>query len=140
VAFDGPHALGAAAFTGSPALVELDLTCAVLGEAGAALLASRRWARLRELNLVRCRLRDAGRAALPRGARARGVAAAGAARRALQQLARAARPGGRAPLGARAFGAASVMQLPALESCLLPLELSARPCTRSSLHALVLII
>ena len=66
--FDGPHALGAAAFAGFPALEELDLTLVALGEAGAALLASRRWLRLRKLVLSNCQLGDAGVAALARGA------------------------------------------------------------------------
>ena len=68
VAFDGPHALGAAAFAGFPALEELDLSCVNLGEAGAALLASRRWPRLTELKLYEAELGDAGVAALARGA------------------------------------------------------------------------
>ena len=67
VAFDGPHALGAAAFTGFPALEELDLSEVALGEVGAALLASRRWTRLRKLELRRTQLGDAGLAALARG-------------------------------------------------------------------------
>ncbi len=65
---DGPLALGAAAFAGFPVLEELDLWCIKLGEAGAELLASHRWARLRRLNLCGCRLGDAGVAALARGA------------------------------------------------------------------------
>ena len=64
---DGPHALGAAAFAGLPALEELDLDGVKLGAAGAALFASRRWARLRRLSLPDCRLGDAGLAALARG-------------------------------------------------------------------------
>ena len=68
VAFDGPHALGAAAFAGFPALEELYLGYTRLGVAGAALLASRRWARLWALHLHGCDLGDAGRAALARGA------------------------------------------------------------------------
>ena len=67
-AFDGPHALGAAAFAGFPALEELQLAGVKLGEAGAALLASRRWARLQTLNLDRCWIYDAGLAALVRAA------------------------------------------------------------------------
>ena len=67
LAFDGPHALGAAAFAGFPALEELDLSEVALGEAGAALLASRRWPRLRKLELRRTQLGDAGLAALARG-------------------------------------------------------------------------
>ena len=66
-AFDGPHALGAAAFAGFPALEELDLSEMVLGEAAARLLTSRRWARLRKLNLRSTQLGDAGLAALARG-------------------------------------------------------------------------
>ena len=68
VAFDGPHALGAAAFAGLPALEELDLTWVPLGEAGARLLASRRWVRLRRLTLESAQLGDAGVTALARGA------------------------------------------------------------------------
>ena len=68
VEFDGPRALGAAAFAGFPALKELDLSGVALGEAGARLLASRRWPRLRELNLFNCRIGDAGLAAFARGA------------------------------------------------------------------------
>ncbi len=68
VAFDGPHALGAAAFAGLPALEELSLSHVPLGEAGARLLASWRWARLKELNLDHCWIGDAGIAALARGA------------------------------------------------------------------------
>jgi hypothetical protein len=61
VEFDGPHALGAAAFAGFPALVEL-------GAAGAQLLASWRCSRLKKLNLDACRLGDVGVAALASGA------------------------------------------------------------------------
>ena len=68
VAFDGPHALGAAAFAGFPALEELDLTEGDVRAAGAALLASRSWPRLRVLNLFDCWIGDAGLAALARGA------------------------------------------------------------------------
>ena len=68
VAFDGPHALGAAAFAGFPALEELDLSYVALGEAGAALLASRRWARLWALCLRQAQLDAAGLTALVRGA------------------------------------------------------------------------
>jgi hypothetical protein len=68
VEFDGPHALDASAFAGFPALEELDLSHVPLGEAGARLLASRRWARLKKLNLDRCRIDDAGLAALALGA------------------------------------------------------------------------
>ncbi len=68
VAFDGPYALGAAAFAGFPALEELGLAYVELGEAGAALLSRRRWARLRRLKLDHCRIGDAGLAALARGA------------------------------------------------------------------------
>jgi hypothetical protein len=68
VAFFGPHALGAAAFAGFPALEELDLSYVDLGSVGAALLASRRWPRLRSLDLRHTRLGDAGVAALARGA------------------------------------------------------------------------
>ena len=64
----GPDALGAAAFAGFPALEVLDLSGVALGEAGAALLASRRWARLKVLQLDKARLGDAGVAALARGA------------------------------------------------------------------------
>ena len=66
--FNGTHALGAAAFAGFPALVALDLSRMELGEAGARLLASRRWTRLRKLSLAGCRLGDDGLAALARGA------------------------------------------------------------------------
>ena len=65
--FDGPHALGAAAFAGFPALEELVLAGVQLREADAALLASRRWPRLKKLNLCNTRLGDAGLAALARG-------------------------------------------------------------------------
>ena len=68
VAFGGPHALGAAAFAGFPSLEELNLPEMALGEAGARLLASRRWSRLKELYLHGARLGDAGVAALARGA------------------------------------------------------------------------
>ena len=68
VALDGPHALGAAAFAGFPALEALRLERVELGEAGAALLASRRWARLKSLHLNHTELGDAGLAALARGA------------------------------------------------------------------------
>ena len=67
VKFDGPHALGAAAFAGFPALEVLDLTSVRLGAEGARLLASRRWARLGNLTLNSCALGDAGLAALARG-------------------------------------------------------------------------
>ena len=66
-AFNGPPALGAAAFAGFPALEELSLSLVRLGEAGARLLASRRWARLRRLELAGCEMGDAGLAALARG-------------------------------------------------------------------------
>ena len=66
--FNGPHALGAAAFAGFPALEELDLYGVPLGKAGASVLASRRWPRLWWLNLGRAQLGDAGAAALARGA------------------------------------------------------------------------
>jgi hypothetical protein len=66
--FAGPHALGGAAFAGFPALEELDLAYVPLGAAGAALLASRRWARLKMLYLTDAGLGDAGLAALSRGA------------------------------------------------------------------------
>ena len=68
VKFDGPDALGAAAFEGFPALEELDLSEVKLREAGAQLLAARRWARIKKLNLNDTRLGDAGVAALARGA------------------------------------------------------------------------
>ena len=68
VALDGPHALGAAAFAGFPALEELDLSSVRLGAAGAALLAGRRWTRLVKLDLHSAWLGDAGVAALARGA------------------------------------------------------------------------
>ena len=64
---DGPHALGPAAFAGFPALEALFLEKVDLGEAGAALLASRRWTHLRRLGIPCCRLDDAGLAALARG-------------------------------------------------------------------------
>ena len=66
VEFDGPHALGAAAFAAFPALEELNLSYVELGEAGARLLASRRWPRLRVLSLSGCSIGDAGLAALAR--------------------------------------------------------------------------
>ena len=65
--FSGPHALGAAAFAGFPALEELDLAEVELGEAGARRLASRRWPRLRVLNLFCAFAGNAGVAALARG-------------------------------------------------------------------------
>ena len=65
--FDGPHALGAAAFAGFPALEELDLSDVKLGAAGAVVLASRRWPRLRELTLICAQLSPAGAAALAHG-------------------------------------------------------------------------
>ena len=68
VQFDGPHALGAAAFAGFPALNELFLDGVELGESGAALLASRCWPCLRLLFLNSAHLGDAGVAALARGA------------------------------------------------------------------------
>ena len=68
VALQGPDALGAAAFAGFPALVELDLRWVALGEAGARLRASRCWARLRVRLLCGCQIGDAGVAALARGA------------------------------------------------------------------------
>ena len=67
VAFDGPHALGAAAFAGFPALEGLYLSGVELGESGARLLASRRWARLQVLSLTQAQIGDAGAAALARG-------------------------------------------------------------------------
>jgi hypothetical protein len=63
VKFDGPHALGAAAFAGFPALEELDLSSSGLGAEGAR-LASRHWPRLKKLVLRACALDDAGLAAL----------------------------------------------------------------------------
>ena len=68
VEFDGPHALGAAAFAGFPALEEPNLSSVELGEAGAQLLARRRWVRLKTLNLSKCGMGDAGLTALARGA------------------------------------------------------------------------
>ena len=67
VQFEGPHALGAAAFAGFPALEDLVLVHMELGEAGARLLASRRWPRLQKLDLFDARLGVAGIAALARG-------------------------------------------------------------------------
>ena len=58
---------GAAAFAGFPALEELWLWGVELGEAGARLLASRRWPRLRKLDLHHTQLGAAGVAALARG-------------------------------------------------------------------------
>ena len=66
VAFAGPYALGAAAFAGFPALEELHLEGVWLGEAGARLLASRRWPRLQTLILDQAQLDDASVAALAR--------------------------------------------------------------------------
>ena len=66
--FDGPDALGAAAFAGFPALEELDLSYVPMRAAGAALLGRRRWARLKKLDLCGARLDDAGVEALSRGA------------------------------------------------------------------------
>jgi hypothetical protein len=63
----GHDALGAAVFAGFPALEVLDLSGVALGEVGAALLASRRWARLRVLRLHQAQLGDSGLAALARG-------------------------------------------------------------------------
>jgi hypothetical protein len=68
VAFGGLHALGGAAFAGFLALEGLDLSYVPLGEAGAALLASQCWPRLRKLNLRFALLKDAGLAALARSA------------------------------------------------------------------------
>jgi hypothetical protein len=68
VALEDPHALSAAAFAGFPALAELHLSGVQLGEAGARLLASRRWTRLKYLNLHETELGGAGVAALARGA------------------------------------------------------------------------
>ena len=48
---DYPLALGAAAFAGFPALEELAMPRVILDEAGAALLLSRRWPRLKKLDL-----------------------------------------------------------------------------------------
>ena len=59
--------LGAAAFAGFPALEELWLWGVELGEAGARLLASRRWPRLRKLDLHDTKLGAAGVASLARG-------------------------------------------------------------------------
>ena len=67
VKFDGPHALGAAAFSGFLALKELDLEAVALYEAGARLLDNVRWPRLQVLGLYNCMLGDAGLAALARG-------------------------------------------------------------------------
>jgi hypothetical protein len=64
----GPHALGAAAFAGMPALEWLDLSAVRLGDAGATMLASRRWSRLKQLDLSYTRIGDDGVAALARGA------------------------------------------------------------------------
>ncbi len=64
---DGPHALSAAAFAGFPGIEEPDLDGVELGEAGARLLASRRWERLEDLSLFNCRISGAGVAALARG-------------------------------------------------------------------------
>jgi hypothetical protein len=66
--FDGPPALGAAAFASFPALEALMLSGVRLGEAGARVLASRRWSRLRRLDLCNTELDAAGVAALARGA------------------------------------------------------------------------
>jgi hypothetical protein len=68
VEFAGPYALGAAAFAGFPALEELSLSGVRLGEAGARLLASRQWLRLRLLFLDATQLGDAGVAVLAHGA------------------------------------------------------------------------
>jgi hypothetical protein len=68
IEFDGPHALGAAAFAGFPELDELQLSWIELGETGAHLLASRRWPGLRMMSLKGAQLGDAGVAALARGA------------------------------------------------------------------------
>ena len=68
VEFEGPHALGAAAFAGFPALEELVLIGVKLGAAGARLLASRRWACMKKLDLGYAQLGDGGLAALARGA------------------------------------------------------------------------
>jgi hypothetical protein len=65
VEFAGPHALGAAAFARFPEFEELSLFKTQIGAAGALLLASRRWARLR--NLRGAQLGDAGDAELARG-------------------------------------------------------------------------
>ena len=98
VEFVGPHALGAAAFAGFPAIEELDLSDVKLGAAGAAVLASRRWPRLRELTLICAQLS-------PAGAAARGVAGARGAQPGRQRPRCAADPRGRAALGARASAA-----------------------------------
>ena len=68
VQFHGPHALGAAAFAAFPALEELGLVAMEVGEAGATLLASRRWPRLKVLALIYTQLGPTGVAALARGA------------------------------------------------------------------------
>ena len=62
----GPLALGAAAFAGFPALEELVLPSMSLDEAGALLL-SRRWPRLKKLDLHEVWLAGAGAPALARG-------------------------------------------------------------------------
>ena len=69
VEFDGADALGADAFAGFPALVELQLLGVRLGEAGARLLArrSRRWPRLFSLDLYGTQLNDAAVSALALG-------------------------------------------------------------------------
>ena len=67
VATAGPLALGAAAAAGFPVLEELVLPITVLDEAGARLLLSRRWPRLKKLDLIGARLGAAGVAALARG-------------------------------------------------------------------------
>jgi hypothetical protein len=67
VAFDGQHALGAAAFAAFPALEALDLTYVRLHEAGAALLASQRCAHLEKLSLCCTWIGRRGVAALARG-------------------------------------------------------------------------
>ncbi len=66
--FNGPRALGAGAFAGFPALEELDLARMPLGEAGAALLGRRRWARLKKLTLSPAGIDAAALAALALGA------------------------------------------------------------------------
>jgi len=69
VAFDGPHALGAAAFAGFPVLEKLALPFVALGETGARLMASRSWARrLTHLHLNGAQLGGAGVTALAAGA------------------------------------------------------------------------